>query len=888
MANPVSLLAQILDHAEKANLNQDEVIKQLLKGAYKDRTTALHSKEALESSLLSLLQGNLQSASKTVKTNTLVEYLEDELAMMSAPSSKFAESFLSKLSKAISAHQPALNSDEEENSEDLTSYDGTMADWQEGAEELEDLWDQEDPEKAEKNTAQALEETHEVATQLLNELNKLNSQAEHSEKVYEKANQYFETFLEKMATLAEDNKDLIKIKQSITETLTKKNIQLLAITEDSHSLENDERGEMAAALQLKKTRFLSKGLALCLSPQSSQNSPWKAKDRFLMSLATKVTHITHWSTIDTSQLNAAQGNPKRYSLSTQSLLLSLASHLKDSKQAPRLKRLTILGCSTANPEIDQKAKPSPESVELLLSNTKKGNLRNTYALTMIKEPNGTEKLELNHYDAEGQKRSLNLSLRALESANNLASLAGKSKELKKQQAAALLGDEGLQSLHKAIYADLEKKGKYGVTINHEENAYVEERMKTAKDYFEGKKGRDIDKMPTFGNRVITFKASLSEEQKPESLGLIAAKLINKERAPSQSVEVKAYTIPIIPKNERMIPESTTDKAKKTLAVHHTKSLIFKPENQEDNKATPMDSTARMATAFRELAVEPKAHSKNSDNLQEPDDAENSWYSTDQLDKLIYAPLASDQTRTGLRYVFMPKDPNGNPSFSEQLSQLKNLMAQVNAPYACFIATEPAKFNTSHFIVGLVIQNRLLIINPLGETRHHDFYKQIKEATQGQEMLLSRTTIQNDREGITNCGPICAELLRHLSSLSAEQITELVDTLEKTPKSHELFPSYQSIDLTNSSLLPLSLSALVAAKPEEYDERIENLRREQETILNRPLDDKAYDERTLLYQLLLRDLSPSELPGNEEFERLRSHFTQRQDSTSSASPKLDRP
>lgn len=283
-------------------------------------------------------------------------------------------------------------------------------------------------------------------------------------------------------------------------------------------------------------------------------------------------------------------------------------------------------------------------------------------------------------------------------------------------------------------------------------------------------------------------------------------------------------------------------------------------------------------------------------------SEASWYQPDQIGKLIYAPAFESKSQArpqSIKYVFLQKATgvvestveNPHQSFENQLNQLRLLKAGLPRPiFACFITLEPADTAIQHFVVGLVIQNRLVMINPVGESLREGFAKHVGKARGRNPLLLSSTPIQRDPGSLVSCGPICVELLRHLSSLSEEELVRGLDRATKTSKTHPTLGSYQAIDLAQAGLLPSSLQGLMAASSSaEYQKKMQGIRNMHELLLAQTadMDESVYDERELMYRLLMPEageqgreaemesarnrLTLLNLEDDKTFKRLRSRF-----------------
>lgn len=310
------------------------------------------------------------------------------------------------------------------------------------------------------------------------------------------------------------------------------------------------------------------------------------------------------------------------------------------------------------------------------------------------------------------------------------------------------------------------------------------------------------------------------------------------------------------------------------------------EVQVDLEASLVSPTHRRV--LNELEKEASERLEHSEEKACENASEADWYSAEQLERQIYAEQG--ETPTSLKYVFMAQDYNGDPSFEKQFGLLRALKNAVQAPYASFISTEPslstempndqtgasssnaaASFNTSHFIMGIVINRSLFIINPLGETKHKGFYKQLAELNKKHkfdEIILSRTPLQRDAKALISCGPLCLELMRHFSSLTGQAVTERLAAAKKASGVNREFVEYQTIDLGPAGFLPSSLQGLEGATKAEYNQRMVALRSAHQKMESPAESDP---QLILMNQLVQGDEMLSSLPRNENFKSLRRCF-----------------
>ena len=269
-------------------------------------------------------------------------------------------------------------------------------------------------------------------------------------------------------------------------------------------------------------------------------------------------------------------------------------------------------------------------------------------------------------------------------------------------------------------------------------------------------------------------------------------------------------------------------------------------------------------------------------------AEASWYQAEVLEGLIYAPLPPNLVAAALRVVFLPPSENPGSSFKAQLNQLRLLKTALQAPFACFICFEPSDFATSHFIMGILIQDSLVIINPLGETSHLPFFKHVEQARskRSEALLISHTVLQRDAKSLLSCGPICVELLRYISTFSPKRLADLLTGTPKVPRSHAELPHYQTFDLSECGLLPPSLLPLLTEKT--YAPQVTSLRQQHVGLIIEAQAERGEDyddERTLMNQLVLKEVNLFNLKDQPAFHRLQRRFAALAAEASEPSPPL---
>lgn len=245
-----------------------------------------------------------------------------------------------------------------------------------------------------------------------------------------------------------------------------------------------------------------------------------------------------------------------------------------------------------------------------------------------------------------------------------------------------------------------------------------------------------------------------------------------------------------------------------------------------------------------------------------------WYTDENIKKLVYSP--EKKTRC-LRYVFSYSGDDCDPykTFLNQFRQIVTLKDKLRAP-VYFISMRPGTALSSHFIFGIVVDNRLMIMNPLGDENKPDFYKvifKIKTLKLIDSVWISRTVIQKDKEGLVSCGPICVELFNHFSSLSKGIIFKenvLSKNLEFSEEELETFAltaaevklTYNSIEISTG--LPESLKPLLGSVPLQYQAKLEAIRQNHKVF---KLKNRESLEQKLVFEMLsggLQDVAEKKL------------------------------
>ena len=239
--------------------------------------------------------------------------------------------------------------------------------------------------------------------------------------------------------------------------------------------------------------------------------------------------------------------------------------------------------------------------------------------------------------------------------------------------------------------------------------------------------------------------------------------------------------------------------------------VFEPEQTLKQHSILFSSSASSTSSVYNKAVK-HFTGENPDKIDLREFE--SWYDFKTISYLCHLPREEEQA---LKCIFH----DGNfQSFRSQLEQSKILAVHFNVNLF-FISKEPG-LGENHYIFGMIFRTSLLIINPVGETMHMDFYKSIETLQQRSlgidKVYLSKTQIQKDPEGLVSCGPICVELMNSIARMSISKIEQDMLSRGVQVNKHEL--TYLEVEI--SPLLPTSLTNLLSTG-EGYKSSMEGIR-----------------------------------------------------------------
>ena len=201
-----------------------------------------------------------------------------------------------------------------------------------------------------------------------------------------------------------------------------------------------------------------------------------------------------------------------------------------------------------------------------------------------------------------------------------------------------------------------------------------------------------------------------------------------------------------------------------------------------------------------------------------------WYSTDILKYFTHLlPKSVDV----FRYVFTNMGASDSQeAFEKQFIGLCYLSQALEK--AVFFIGVQSPTNQNYFIFGLIMNDMLLIINPIGQTKQTEFYtyiEKIKFRANLKYIYQSNFKFQKDSQGLYSCGPICVELMRHISSIPFKDLLKKFGEWEYLSERGLITP----VDV--AELLPGSLKELLNfTDEEEYKQNILMVRSSHLNIL----------------------------------------------------------
>ena len=224
-----------------------------------------------------------------------------------------------------------------------------------------------------------------------------------------------------------------------------------------------------------------------------------------------------------------------------------------------------------------------------------------------------------------------------------------------------------------------------------------------------------------------------------------------------------------------------------------------------------------------------------------------WYSNQALEALAYAEPTQHSVVRGLLTNDYAIE---NFSFTAQLLRFFLFQTGVEASFACFMAKEPASFDSSHYIFGAFIGNKtLLLINPTGNATRGLKEVLLVKASLGIENLYLCETKTQKEEKLVSCGPIGIELMRHFSQKFSRSEVRGIESELQALSQETAKGEYKSIDFSKSCFLPASLQALIdEVSPVEYQRKVIAIRQQHLDLIKRGQQGK--NEYILINRYLL--------------------------------------
>lgn len=247
---------------------------------------------------------------------------------------------------------------------------------------------------------------------------------------------------------------------------------------------------------------------------------------------------------------------------------------------------------------------------------------------------------------------------------------------------------------------------------------------------------------------------------------------------------------------------------------------------------------------------------------------NTWYHPNVCHFLLQ--LAPNQSKC-IRVMFSDAGyGNNTQTFKDQLKQLVILANSLQRP-AIFISKEPGADN--HYICGLIKEDKLLLINPLGITTKNDCYQTIFELKQEKTLSniwFSSNPLQKheyEEEGLVSCGAITSEIAIHiLSRFTLQTLTEFWCTLKThEPTTHEKTRLiYYGMNIAN--LLSENLTALLhVTNKVTYENLVRGIRQSHFQWLTTLPENNASSERISIDEYLKK--CKESTPAQVIFNRL---------------------
>lgn len=388
-----------------------------------------------------------------------------------------------------------------------------------------------------KSVAEQKEKDRNLQIELIEKVGHLKIELSKQKEDYTLLNKQFEEIIKTLSSI-DDEEIVVEIKKMLTEVLQSAATEILLFVKSR----DDDRVVNNMEL-LKKKKFMKKGFVVDLSLAFSDSYSDPKLAAFLIQLATQMSYILHWTEKQTHQLN---DEGPYWVVETRPLLDVFTESIDTYEKAPRLKRVNIVGCSSAY--FGKEHKIVPQTAFLYYPATEKD-------LQTLKQEQGTTAYVLKMAD------NFHLKLYKLSPENALIELKLNSDIVLKKKPGNLglfkvipgkekkidLDEVQLQEIHKAIALDLDS---LEVKINERQNMFLTAlKLKAPKKYEMAMHLKGTPWENIYGHAELPSTHPFTI--KP--LAVIVGDKINKTRIlDDKAVAVKGYTLPVTAIDEKDI------------------------------------------------------------------------------------------------------------------------------------------------------------------------------------------------------------------------------------------------------------------------------------------------------------------------------------------------
>jgi hypothetical protein len=291
------------------------------------------------------------------------------------------------------------------------------------------------------------------------------------------------------------------------------------------------------------------------------------------------------------------------------------------------------------------------------------------------------------------------------------------------------------------------------------------------------------------------------------------------------------------------------------------------EKGQGKQAEKSAATKQQGTKKQDNEATKRFLEKDDKNLTQLD--YESWYTPDTVGDL-FGRISNSKV---LECAFDDSEESEKQveTSSKQLNALIGLVSNVSEAMmgkvsaSCFILKEPGILGVSHFMVGMLVKDpssnkyKLLLINPIGESDHIDFYKAVNKLISDSgvdiEVYMSNDKIQIDKGGEVSCGPISVELGRYISGFSPEELYGKLDALSEEALVKKEGLTYHNVSV-KEVFLPETLKALMQKQnQEEVKKAMEEIRQSHLSYLQ-GFSEEELGKSGLVKNAVLKDDSES--------------------------------